>query len=82
ITHFIQKGTRKTRTWYYLLGLLIAGSCHSLFNLLHHWEMSYLVVPLLIVLIVFLHFDEVHSQSRPLPSPALPPLRLKKASTH
>jgi RsiW-degrading membrane proteinase PrsW (M82 family) len=64
IAHFIHKGTRKTRTLYYLLGLLIAGSAHSLFNLLHVWEMSYLIIPLLVVLIVFLHYDE------PSPSPA------------
>ena len=58
VAHFINKGTHRTKSLYYILGILIAGSFHSLFNLLNHWEMSYLVVPLLLVLIVYLHFDE------------------------
>lgn len=58
VEHFLRKGTKKTKSLYYLFGLFIAGSAHSLFNLLHHWEMSYLIIPLLVVLIVYLHFDE------------------------
>lgn len=57
IEHFVRKGTKRTKTLYYLLGLLVAGSSHSLFNLLNHWEMSYLIIPLLIILIVYLHYD-------------------------
>jgi hypothetical protein len=57
VSHFLNKGLHKTKGFYYLLGLLVAGSFHSLFNLLHHWEMSYLTIPLLVVLIVYLHFD-------------------------
>ncbi|MGE3278261.1 MAG: PrsW family glutamic-type intramembrane protease [Candidatus Altimarinota bacterium] len=81
IQHFIRKGGHKTKTLYYFLGLLIAGSAHSLFNLLHHWEMSYLIIPLLVVLIVFLHFDEPASvqSSR---SPSHRPARLAPARAH
>ncbi len=57
VAHFLNKGIHKTKGFYYLLGLLVAGSFHSLFNLLHHWEMSYMTIPLLVVLIVYLHFD-------------------------
>lgn len=57
VSHFLNKGLHKTKGFYYILGLLVAGTFHSLFNLLHHWEMSYLTIPLLVVLIVYLHFD-------------------------
>lgn len=58
VAHFMKKGLHRSKSLYYLLGLIVAGSAHSLFNLLHHWEMSYLIVPLLIILILFLHYDE------------------------
>jgi len=58
VAHFLHKGTKRTKTLYYLMGILIAGSFHSFFNLLNHWELSYLIVPMLVVLIVYLHFDE------------------------
>lgn len=58
VQHFIQKGTKKTKSLYYLLGIFVAGSAHSIFNLLHHWDMSYLIIPLLVILIVYLHYDE------------------------
>lgn len=65
VSHFINKGYHKTKGFYYLLGLLIAGSFHSLFNLLHHWEMSYLTIPLLVLLIVYLHFDHLQGNTAP-----------------
>lgn len=58
VAHFLSKGLHHSKSLYYLLGVFVAGSAHSLFNLLHHWEMSYLIVPLLIILILFLHYDE------------------------
>lgn len=79
VEHFIRKGTKKTRTLYYLFGLFIAGSAHSLFNLLHHWEMSYLIIPLLVILIVYLHYDEPsqvhHAPVHPSRSTHLAPAR-------
>jgi len=57
VAHVMNKGTKHARTLYYLLGILLAGSFHSFFNLLHHWDMSYMTIPLLVVLIVYLHFD-------------------------
>lgn len=72
VAHFMNKGSKKTKTLYYLLGLLLAGSSHSLFNLLNHWEMSYLIVPILILIVVFLHFDEplAHGTRHSLLTPA------------
>ena len=81
IEHFLQKGTRKTRTLYYLLGLFIAGSAHSLFNLLNHWEMSYLIIPLLVVLIVYLHYDAPSHHVQQTPIHAHQP-RLASARAH
>lgn len=64
VAHFLNKSSRKTKTLYYLLGVLVAGSFHSVFNLLNHWELSYLIVPLLVLLIVYLHFDEPLSSKK------------------
>lgn len=55
--HLFKHGLKKMKTLYYVLGILFAGSAHSAFNLLNHWEMSYLIVPLLVILMVYLHED-------------------------
>jgi RsiW-degrading membrane proteinase PrsW (M82 family) len=57
IVHFMRKGRRSMRTQYYLLGLLFSGTLHGVFNLLHHFEMNYMAIPLLAIIIYWLHTD-------------------------
>jgi RsiW-degrading membrane proteinase PrsW (M82 family) len=54
----LERGKKKAKTFYYFLALFTSGSAHAIFNLLHHWELSYLTVPFLIVLIYALHEEE------------------------
>jgi RsiW-degrading membrane proteinase PrsW (M82 family) len=54
----LERGKKKAQTFYYFMALFSSGSAHALFNLLHHWELSYLTVPFLILLIYALHEEE------------------------
>ena len=67
VAHIMNKGSKGTKTLYYILGLFVAGSFHSFFNLLHHWEMSYLTIPLLVILIIYIHFDGEEKQTATTP---------------